>query len=110
MQKEIKQIQEKAREELERRINPENYESRKFHQLNDPKGDCLLDLEWYPESSYELNPNKVMDFIDTLIEKVHKQARQEMIKEIKVALRKIKGVDEMTWKSIERVLEEKLKE
>lgn len=66
-------------------INPENYSPIKYHILNDPKGDCLLDLEWYPESEYELDPDKIKLFITSCIT----ETRQEVVRELREKIKKL---------------------
>jgi hypothetical protein len=47
-------------EDFDKRTNYENFPVGEYHKL---EGNHLLDPEWYPESPYELDPEKIKDFI-----------------------------------------------
>ena len=74
----------KWREEFDRRIESGNYEYReKDYGTLKSGSDTLLDEEWFPESAYELDPDKIKDFIQTLLDQ-HSAHLVERISELKV--------------------------
>ena len=51
--------------DFKRRIEPGNYNKGQYHQI--VKSDTLLTDDWYPESPYELDPEKIEQFISNLL-------------------------------------------
>src|SRR3990167_9947529 len=51
-------------ERFDEKINSDNFEKGEYNKL---LGDHLLDPEWYPESPYELDGEKIKSFISSLL-------------------------------------------
>ena len=69
-------IIEEEKKEFDRRIDAGNYESSEpnYHSLK--KGtDTLLDESWYPESPYEIDGEKVKDFLTSAMQRAVENER-----------------------------------
>lgn len=69
--------------EFTQKTDPDNYEVGEYHYLKD-NGESLLDTTWYPESSYELDADKIKDWLRTTLlarDAVHKELAQKMKEE-----------------------------
>lgn len=54
----------KVLKEFDEKIDSSNFPVGKYHHL---EGEHLLDPEWYPESQYEIDPEKVKDLITSAL-------------------------------------------
>lgn len=63
----IDTVRAKVLAEFGRRIGPENYEISEYHSIVEGT-DTLLDESNYPESSYEIDGEKVKDFISSALD------------------------------------------
>lgn len=73
------------REEYERRTNDNNYPKDKWNEIN-PWTDTLLCEAQYPESQYELDFEKVADFIETQISLAEKRWEERMKQTLEKAM------------------------
>lgn len=80
-----KTIKETWREEFRRRINSDNYKrvlgEYGYRDIEDGQ-DTLLDVTTYPESEFEIEAEKVEDFIESLISQVEALVRREVLDEV----------------------------
>lgn len=70
-------IIEKAVEEFKEKSNSDNFKIGECHAL---LGDHLLTQNWYPESAYELDKEKITDWLQTTLREVADQARKEAVR------------------------------
>lgn len=80
--------------EFDRRTNAENYTVGNNHKLD--AGDYLLDPEWYPESAYELDPERIKVFIEKTIETEKRKWSRDLLEKVANEMEKTgyKGVAE----------------
>lgn len=76
---------EKKIEEFERRINEDNYETRDEFSSLKKGSDTLLDETFYPESAYELDSDKVNDFIRQALQEQQERFKKLIVDEISQA-------------------------
>lgn len=69
---------EKWEESFDYKINDSNYTDEPTGWLEEPN-DSLLDPEYYPESSREIDPEKVKDFIRTLLTSQRQKDKEAII-------------------------------
>jgi len=93
------------REEYERRTNDNNYPKDKWNEIN-PWTDTLLCEAQYPESQYELDFEKVADFIETQISIAEKRGEERMKKKLKRELeRYVSNELKLEWYEHDDILE-----
>ncbi len=67
--------------EFDRRIDPSNYKIGQYHTIEKPN-DSLLNGEWYPESNYEIDADKVKSFISSLLASREKEWKERVLQKI----------------------------
>ena len=72
-------LEEKIVADFEAKTDAKNFPTEEYHSKG---GDHLLDPEWYPESDYELDRDKIIDWLRTTLTSY----RNDVLEEILAAL------------------------
>ena len=89
-------IIEEEKKEFDRRIDSDNYElaDKNYYPLA-MGSDTLLDERWYPESPYEIDGEKVKDFLATAMQRVYTESRKDFLRS---EIEKLEGeMKEYVW-------------
>ena len=84
-------LEEKIVADFEAKTDAKNFPTEEYHRKG---GDHLLDPEWYPESDYELDRDKIIDWLRTTLTSY----RNDVLEEVLAALPKREEWINPSWK------------
>ena len=69
-------LEEKIVADFEAKTDAKNFPTEEYHSKG---GDHLLDPEWYPESDYELDRDKIIDWLRTTLTSYRNDVLEEVL-------------------------------